>query len=188
MVLNDAATRLGCMPSGWEITSILPDCHDAKINKSARQLLDDGLHNSNANRLIKPCSSFVDLWYDYSLDDSVDSCTDEQNTLHVMIVYNSLDFKEIGYYRAYTAWDLLSSISVIIGLFLGGSFLQLPDLFRKVYGNVKRKKNELPYGRMSIKKQVKLLIREIKMMKKDIDILKLPMIRRLQRRENETMV
>lgn len=188
MVLNDAATRLGCMPSGWEITSILPDCHDNTINKSARQLLDDGLHNSNANRFIKPCSSFVDLWYDYSVDDSVDSCNNDQDTLHVMIVYNNIHFKEIGYYRAYTAWDLLSSISVIIGLFLGGSFLQLPDLFRKIYDNVKTKKSDLRYGRISIRKQLKLLIREIKKMKQDIDILKRPMIMRLQRRENETMV
>ena len=188
MVLNDAATRLGCMPSGWEITSILPDCQDSKLNKSARQLLDDGLHNSNVNRLIEPCRSFVDLWYDYSFDNSVDSCADDQDTLHVMILYNNLHFKEIGYYRAYTTWDLLSSISVIIGLFLGGSFLQLPDLFKKIYDNVKRKKNDLQFGRISIKKQVKFLAREIKMMKKDIDILKRPMIMRLQRRENETMV
>ena len=43
-VLSDAASRLGCMPKGWNIPSILPGCQEKDLNQSARKLLDDGIH------------------------------------------------------------------------------------------------------------------------------------------------
>ena len=43
-VLSDAASRLGCMPKGWNIPSILPGCQEKDLNQSARKLLDDGIY------------------------------------------------------------------------------------------------------------------------------------------------
>ena len=44
-------------------------------------------------------------------------------------------------FRVFTVWNLLSSISVIIGLFYGVSLIQLPDIVKKINRIRKKKKN-----------------------------------------------
>ena len=139
--LNDAANNVGCMPRGWEIDSTLPLCQRNELNVSARQLFDDSLYNSNAKQLIQPCRSVVDLWYD-SFDEVIDSCTDEQDILHVTVVYNNLHFKEMKLVRAFSIWNLFSSITVIMGLFLGVSLLQLPEILNKAI--VEKRNEQIP--------------------------------------------
>ena len=79
MVLNDAATSLGCMPQGWEIVSTLAGCKNNKLSRSSKKLFEASLYNANANQLIQPCRSIVDLWYE-QFEETVDFCTDDPNT------------------------------------------------------------------------------------------------------------
>ena len=147
-----------------------------------------GFYVSDAKHGNKPCRSFIDLWYDYNYDESVASCTEDHDTLHVRLVYNTYVYKEIRYHAAYTVWDLFSSIGVIIGVFLGGSLLQLPDLLEQLHDNMKKEKKHFYYEATPVKKRLKVLVTEIQMMQREIAVLKLPMVKRMQTREYETPV
>ena len=136
-VLHDVTTTLGCKPKYWELPSLLPECSQKQLSVNSK-LIDDGLYNSNAKRLVKPCRSIRDIWYDYDLYTSVDSCNTAIKTLHIVVNYNDLHFKEISYVAAYSIWDLVGNLSLILGLLLGFSILQLPDLVLRLIKRYKR--------------------------------------------------
>ena len=172
MVLNDAAISLGCMPQGWEIVSTLSGCQNNKLSWSSKKFFEASLYNANANQLIRPCRSIVDLWYE-QFEETMDLCNDDPNTLHLTVVYNNLRFKEMEFIRKYTIWDLLSSISVILGLFLGISFLQLPDMLEAL-NKRKKKKNYNTYEVRHLGELLPMLLREIKNNKRRIILLEHP--------------
>ena len=78
---------------------------------------------------------------EYNSGDLFTSCTDDDDTMYITAVYNNFPFKETTLVRAFTVWNLLSSISVIIGLFYGVSLIQLPDIVKKINRIRKKKKN-----------------------------------------------
>ena len=172
MVLNDAAISLGCMPQGWEIVSTLAGCQNNKLSSSSKKLFEASLYNANENQLTRPCRSIIDLWYE-QFEETVDLCTDDPDTLHLTVVYNNLRFKEMEFIRKYTIWDLLSSISVILGLFLGISFLQLPDMLDALKRR-KKKKNCNSYEVRHLGELLPMLLREIKNNKRRIALLEHP--------------
>ena len=170
-VLNDAAIDVGCVPRGWELDSMLPVCQARDLNVSTRQIFDDSLYNSNARHLIRPCRSVVDVWY-HNFDEAIDSCTDEPDTLHITIVYNNLHFKDMKFVRAYTIWDLISSLSVIIGLYLGVSVIQLPDMMSKALGKKKKRRDKAYYEARRATKVLITLIEEIENIKREMLVIK----------------
>ena len=172
MVLNDAAIAVGCMPQGWEIVTTLAGCQNNKLSWASKKLFDASLYNANANQSTRPCRSIVDLWYE-QLDETIDLCTDDPSTLHLTVVYNNLRFKEMEFIRKYTIWDLLSSISVILGLFLGISFLQLPDMLVALKRR-KEKKHCNTYEVRHLGELLPMLLREIKNNKRRIALLEHP--------------
>ena len=187
-VLSDAASRLGCMPKGWDMASILPECQEKYVSKSATNQLKE-LYNSKGKYGSQPCRSFVDLWYDYKYDESIDSCTEYNDTLHISLVYKNHFYKEIAYYPAYSLWDLFSSIGLIMGLFFGGSLIQLPDLLTKIQDNTDTVEVRTSTREATpVNACIKAITTEIQMMKNEIAILKLPEATRLQRRKYETLV
>ena len=187
-VLSDVASRLGCMPKGWDMASIVPECQEKYVNKSTTNQLEEW-YNSNTKYGTQPCRSFVDLWYDYKYDESIDSCTEDKDTLHIRLVYKSYFYKEIAYHPAYSLWDIFSSIGVIIGLFFGGSLIQLPDFLTKIQDNINNDEVRISSRETTpVNACIKALITEIQMMKMEIAILKLPEATRLQRPKYETLV
>ena len=184
-VLKDVVTKLECKPQYWDFPSPLPDCSETQLNRS-RELLDNSLYDSNAAKsLIQPCRSILDLWYDYDFDNLKGSCSD---TLHISIIFNNLPFKEISFVPAYTIWNLISSISVVIGFFLGFSLIQLPDLLLKLKKKMKKKPGSCHYTHRILKRNISLMKKDIDKLKKDIEVLKDPIIKRLKDREHESCV
>ena len=187
-VLNDVMEKLGCKPQFWAVDSLLPHCSKDQLNKS-RQLLDDTLYSYNERHLIKPCRSILDLWYDNDIDNSMESCTDDEDTFHITVLFNDLPFKEISFVPAYTIWNLLSSISIIVGLFFGVSLIQLPDLLLKVGKWMDHDRQNLATnGPNNDKQRIEMILNEVNRLKKDVEILKLPVIHKLQERKFETTV
>jgi len=186
-VLDDVVNELKCKPHYWDISSLLPDCSERMLNRS-RQILDDSLYNYNAGHLNKPCRTILDLWYDYEFDQSVESCTDDDENLHITVVFNNLPFKEISFVPASTMWNLLSSFGVIASLFLGFSLIQLPDLFQGLNKRVDDLIGCSCYKKDKMDKSIGLIQLEIEMLKKDISQLKLPIINELRARKFETRV
>lgn len=186
-VFDEVVDELKCKPHYWDISSPYPDCSEKMLNMS-RQLLDRSLYNYNARNLIKPCRTILDLWYDYDVDHSVDSCTSYDENLHITVVFNNLPFKEMSFVSAYTLWNVLSDISVIMGLFLGFSIINLPDLLQKLSGRIDDLIGSSFYKKSNVEKRFDLLKIEIDMLKKDISLLKLPIVNQLRTRQFETRV
>lgn len=187
-LLEEVMEKLGCKPEFWAVDSLLPNCSRKQLNKS-RQLLDDTLYSYNERRLIKPCRSILDLWYDNDIDNSMESCTDDEDTFHITVRFNDLPFKEISFVPAYTIWNLLSSISIIFGLFFGVSLIQLPDLLLKLEIWMDHDRQSLATnGPKNDKQRIEMILNEVNRLKKDVEILKLPVIHKLQERQFETTV
>ena len=186
--LEGVMEKLGCKPELWDVNSLLPICSRKQLNKS-RQLLDDTLYSLNERHSIKPCRTILDLWYDKDIDNSMESCTDDEDTFHIKVLFNDLPFKEISFVPAYTIWNLLSSISIIFGLFFGVSLIQLPDLISKLEKRMDKDcQLSATDGPINDKQRIAMILVEVNRIKKDVEILKLPVIHQLQKRQFETTV
>lgn len=162
--LNDAAPEVGCLPQGWGKDSVLPICAETQLNSSVRQSLDESLSNYNSKTLLRPCKSIVDVWYSEFVD-VIDACTDDKDILHVTVEYDDLQYKEIKFIRSYTPWILIGDITLIIGIFLGVSWQQIPKMMRYSLKTGRKKRRYTHY-------KMNALITEIKRHKKEIDALK----------------
>ena len=198
-----------CTPFIRKVPSILSDCPEKNLNRSDREL-PAPLTSSNHKRNTKPCHSIMNVHIDYNSQHLLGSCTNDSDTFHVTAFYNNFSYKETILVRAYTVWNLISSIGVIIGLFFGVSLIQLPDIFRKLTGAKYRK----TWFESPTKEKAKLLTlqmenqtqdyctkhleemkkerfeadKEIKTIKEDIYLFKNHMIQLLQKHEYETVV
>ena len=186
-VLDDVATKLRCKPPHWDLPSLLPDCSQEQLNEG-RVLLDDSLYDSNAKRLLKPCRTILDFWYDYNFDRFIESCTDDEESFSITVIFNDLPLKEMTFVPARSLLDLLSNISVIIGIFVGVSLFQLPDLLSKFCKWIKSNSDHSNYQEQHRNESVDQLWIEIETMKADIELLQLPVIKRLQYLQRETYV
>ena len=75
------------------------------------------------------------LWHDYTFDTS---CVDEKGTFHIKVVYNSLPYKEIQFVPYHTLWGLTTNVLTIVGVFLGVSLYQAPNLLHTAKHRIKR--------------------------------------------------
>ena len=186
-VLVAMADKLKCKPRHWDISSPHPDCTERQLNIS-RQLLGESLYNNNARHLNTPCRSIIDLWYDYDFDNSAKSCTDDDENTQITVVFNNLPFKEISFVKSYTLWNVLSGIGVIVGFFFGFSLIQLPDLVQKLLKRVDYINGYSIYDKEDGNRIIALLKIEMAMLKKEISLLKLPIVNQLRTRKFETKV
>ena len=188
--LDDVITKLGCIPEFWDVPSTLPVCSNHQLNTN-RQVLDDSLFSYNERHLLKPCRSKLDLWYDNNINTMAETCSDDEDTFHIKVLFNDLTFKEISFVRAYTIWNLLSSLCVIMSLFFGFSLIQLPDLLleRKM---MKKLQQNLSLSESktikTINQDIELLSSEVEKLRNDVETLKLPIVRQLHNRQFETTV
>ena len=165
-VLNDAVPDLECMPLGWDKDSILPVCQPNQLNETVRKHLNAGLYDSNAKTLIAPCTSIVDMSY-ADFDNVIDACTDEKRILRLTVDYKDLHYKQTKFIRAYSIWNFVEDITFIIGIFLGISWQQLPNLMTYSLKN-QRNKIRLSDKVKNADEKIQTLIKEIDNSKKKI--------------------
>ena len=154
------------MPLGWDDDSIQPVCQATQLNASVRRRLNKGLYDSNAKTLIAPCTSIVDMSYD-DFDNVMDACTDEKDLLHLKVDYSDLNYKETKFVRQYDFWNFVEDITLIIGIFLGISWQQLPDLMTYLPKN-KRNKIRVSDKIKNNEEKIQTLTLEIDISKKKI--------------------
>ena len=150
----------------------------------------------------------MNVQIDYNSQHSFGSCTNNSETFHVTAFYNQFSYKETILVRAYTVWNLISSIGVIIGLFFGVSLIELPDIFRQLtrakyrkswFESPLKEKAKLPTLQMEkqtqdakyieeMKKERLAADKEIQTIKEDISLFKNHMVQLLQKHEYETVV
>ena len=188
-VLDTAAVKLRCKPPGWDIPSPLPACSKVQLDQS-RNILDESLYDSNEKRLMKPCRTILDLWYDYDFDDTVDWCNNNKEHLRVSLIYDNTPFKEISLVPAHTIWSIISNIGVIIGFFFGFSMIQLPRFIQSLRRRLKKNDHRshcVQNDQVTTNTITEFQIR-LDMMEKELALLKHPVIHRLRQRDFETSV
>ena len=126
------------MPLGWDKDSILPVCQPNQLNETVRKHLNAGLYDSNAKTLIAPCTSIVDMSY-ADFDNVIDACTDGKRILRLTVDYKDLHYKQTKFIRAYSIWNFVEDITFIIGIFIGISWQQLPNLITYALKNQRNK-------------------------------------------------
>ena len=204
---NYASKIRKCTPYIRKVSSILSDCPEKNLNRSDREL-SAPLTSLNHKRNAKPCRSVMNVQIDYSSQHSFGSCANDSGTFHVTAFYNNFSYKETILVRAYTVWNLISSIGVIIGLFFGVSLIQLPDIFRQLtrakykktwFESPTKGQQKLPILQMEnqiqdakyleeMKKERLAADKEIQTIKEDISLFKNHVVQLLQKHEYETVV
>ena len=141
-ILNYAVNRLQCLPNGWEIAHVLPDCKDKTLNEKAKQTLNQVqavLHYFYYKPITKFCQSIRNVQIEHDSTDSVRTCTDDTDTINVTAIYDNYSLTETRLIRSYTVTDLLFNLGYIVGLFLGLSLIQLPAILTKLIGTICKK-------------------------------------------------
>ena len=131
--LNRTVEKLGCTPIHWELPSSLPHCMKKEKNISTEQILAE---LENLMEYANPCRSINDVKLEYNLDNSIHGCKNDNKTFHITAKYNAFLFKEMRTVRSYTAWNLISNIGVVIGLFLGVSLINVPELVKGLWNKI----------------------------------------------------
>ena len=167
-LLNRSSKDLGCMPIGWEIPTTLPNCEENKINGKIEALLA-ALQYLEYNHETNPCRSIQDVQLEYNHDDLINACKNDDETLQITAIYNKFLFKEIKMARAYTVWNLISSIGVIFGVFYGVSFMQVPDMVKGFRKKVRRHISRKPSKRRKSKQLIHQSLDELKTERMEID-------------------
>ena len=139
-ILKYAARRIKCVPNGWEIAHVLPNCKDKKLDKNdtlilnkIRAALNFFLYST------KFCRSMRNIQIEPGSSDSNTTCTEDVNTKNITMIYGNYTLTETRLVRSYTVTNLLFNIGYIIGLFLGLSLIQLPVIFTKRIRTICRK-------------------------------------------------
>ena len=141
-ILEYAARRIQCVPNGWEIAHVLPNCKDKKLDKNATLILNRvqaALHYFLYKPSTKFCTSIRNVQIETDSSDSNTTCKEDMNTTNITIVYENFSLAETKLVRSYTVTNLLINIGYIIGLFLGLSLIQLPVIFTKLISTICRK-------------------------------------------------
>ena len=131
-ILNYAVKHLQCLPSGWEIAHVLPDCKDKKLNEEAQEKLNQveaALHYFYYKPITKFCQSIRHVQIEHDSSDSIRTCTDDTESINITAIYDNYSLTEPRLVRSYTVTNLLLNIGYIIGLILGLSLIQLPVIF-----------------------------------------------------------
>ena len=74
---------------------------------------------------------------EYNFDDLMTTCSKDEKTIQITARYNKFLYKETKMVRAYTEWDLLSTIGVIIGFFYGWALINIPDMATNIHKKVR---------------------------------------------------
>ena len=141
-ILEYAAKRIQCVPHGWEIAHVLPDCKDKKLDQNATLTLNkvqSALHYFYYKHSTKFCRSIRNVHIEHDFSDSITKCTEDMNTRNITVIFDNYSLTETRLARSYTVTNLLFNIGYIIGLFLGLSLIQLPVIFTKLICTVCRK-------------------------------------------------
>ena len=160
-LLNRSSKSIGCMPIGWEIPTNLPYCLENKLNGNIEALLS-ALQYLEYNHDTNPCRSIQDIQIEYNVDDSMNACENDDETLQIIAIYNKFLFKEMRMVRAYTVWNLISSIGVIIGLFFGVSLIDFPDMVKELRVSVRKYISKKPSKRRKSKQVIHQTLDDLK--------------------------
>ena len=181
-VLNWTENSVGCLPIGWETPNTLHHCTVNNMTKDTIDKLVAALEFFSSF----PCRSIQDLQLEY--DDSMNACENHNKTLQITAVFDKFLFREIKVVRAYTEWDLTSSIGIIFGMFFGVSLMDVPDMVKKICKKRRRYISRKPSKRRksqifilksldTIKEETNELNKELQNAKNDISQTKCHMIR-----------
>ena len=152
-LINRSSKIFGCMPINWEIPTTLPYCEENKTNGKIEAFLA-ALQYLEHNHETNPCRSIQDIQLEYNVDDSMEACETDNETLKITAIYNKFLFKEMKMVRAYTIWDLISSISVIFGVFYGVSLMNVPGMVKGLRRKVRKHISRKPSKRQKSKQVI----------------------------------
>ena len=129
-ILLDKIKELGCKPPWWSISSNLPVCRSKEKVKM--------LSEFNPTNYTHACRTVQKILYTYQefgwLEDYRQEWFDDFDRLfEVVLEFQDGRYMEIQQIRAYSIEDLVGDIGGYLGLFLGFSLLQIPELLFKIY-------------------------------------------------------
>lgn len=141
-IIND----LGCVPVYWEKTfsnnSSLSECLSVTEHKKSHQLI------SNYTKILasydKPCEKMIlPITYKYH-----EQITPPPEQFTIKFSYTESNYEEIEYIKAFGFENFWSGIGGFVGIFLGYSMMQIPELLEYIILRIFREKCSSSEGKL----------------------------------------
>ena len=132
--------KLGCVPPYWNIDNGLEQCTTPKKLQEAHRILSDP--KSILELQDFPCNEMLLL----SIVSINDEPTPRLNDISLAFFYPDKTYEEIQYSRMMGFDGWLSNVGGFIGIFLGCSLMQIPDVLVFIIGLVQHQKVKNIYG------------------------------------------
>ena len=124
--------KLGCVPPYWK--KLMPDgkffeeCITSAKLREAHRIINDPKTVLEFSEI--PCNEMILL----SIDSINDEPTPKPNGISMAFFYTEKTYEEIQYSRLMGFESWLSNVGGFIGIFLGYSILQIPEILSFVFG------------------------------------------------------
>ena len=150
-ILETIAEKAGCTPPYWAVHKQKKKCTDPKQLKTFDLPLIYWIprvpYLNFLNALSPPCQTILELNYDYSETswkiEEFSGLDVELDFFEVNVGFPSPTYKEIIQVKAYDEESLLGYVGGYIGMFLGISLLQIPDIIKTTYKTGKKTKDQV---------------------------------------------
>ena len=151
---SEILSFIGCRPFYLNRIKKHPPCDSQEkmsaVFKRTMKLLSD---DNKLTSMDPPCTEIDKISYQDSLTevdndteigwfkDTKKSLQNHSSWVRISVIYQKQTYREIKQVRAYTVQSLVGNVGGYVGLFVGYSLLQLPDLFRNICNIFKNRWN-----------------------------------------------
>ena len=140
--MNHLSDKVGCKPPYWYRNTSELTCSNMTQMKKAHDPFRYYTWTEYLNEVLEPCQDIETLGLTYSEDiyDHVYSNgTSKEKVFDVILRFRDMPrFKEIRHVMAYDFQSAYGNAGGYIGVYVGWSFLQIPELIMYIYRKTKR--------------------------------------------------
>ena len=150
-ILKSIVNLIGCQPPHWEINESFEKCSTKHQIRAYNLPLINWIprvpYLNFLDHLPPPCRTILDISYEYSETkwnkEEFDGLDVNLDLFEVNLEFPNPTYKEITQVKAYDEESFVGNVGGYIGMFLGVSLLQVPDLLNMVYSKTRNTKEEV---------------------------------------------
>ena len=142
--LHEATKQLGCVPITWSSNPGFSSknlnqtvCHGINDYKKLKELSYEPW--TITKKYTPPCKYMTSSTYSKSSGNSeliamrnLSKILDDQKIIMLRVIYKNDYYEEISNEQLFNEYDLFCQLGGIVGIMLGFSFVQLPELFSRI--------------------------------------------------------
>ena len=141
-VLDHFTEKIGCRPLYWDVNKSMPPCSNIVQMKNAHEPFKYYTFTQFLSEIQEPCQNIETLGVTYTEDyyqNEYPNGTSKEKVFDIILRFRDLHrFKEVKQVKSYDAQSLIGNTGGYIGLCLGWSIFQIPEVVISFLRCIKR--------------------------------------------------